>query len=459
MALLDLPNEILSRIFRFFINDDQKDIQCLKQIRLCSHRLDALTQPIFYSTFEESKLNSLDKLLINIARDDRFSRYLDTFQAGNRLWRARNPHSERLLAHTDEKFSAIVDSYVGDNLRSTYFDAARFGATHPSDLLEALKEGNRNGLATLALLSLPCVRHLKLGLVGLREQEIELLEANPGIRYQPQTFNWLVWLLRRAAVLQESGSTSKVAGSLYRLRRVDIRTLDTNKIALSQVLPFMMISSLRRFSWSNVDIYWDMPTHVRLSNIRYLHLQNITLSDESLGRLMALFTAIEELELESGLFIKMATHIEHLRPTLRHLSLTNSYGPQAYVQRPSQRSSYQGFNRLETMSVATPHIDGWISDLVSPQHAIYQQSELTPLEVVIPTSVQDLRFTSCTQRFLEKLGGLLTSDWLDQSQLRQLDLNCHWKYKTWIDGAQGTWVGRCKAAGVELLINYKIPSI
>ena len=459
MTFSDLPTEIVSRMLTFLRVDGEVDLDSLKNVRLCSRRLNVLAQPQFYSSFRETTPNSLLRLLRETSKDDRISKYCETFQDCSALW-WRDASRLRVLSGpvAEEMFTAILDGHVGDCLRASYDKAAEHGSRHPSGLIEAMRDDESRGLMTLALLSLPAIQHLEWGMVGLSRWEVEYLEENPGLRHKPRTYSWLTWLFDRAGDLQKSPRTSYFTdvGNLHKLESIDFHIHGPKTLAFSQIAPYITLKSLRSFSWSCVDIYWDMSARMRLPNIKSLYLTDVALGDEALGKLMAIFTALETLELRTGLFIKMATHIKHLQPTLRRLILKNTYGPQAYVQKPAQRSSYEGFDKLEVLEVAAPQIDGWVSDLIHQDHVETHEAEMTPLERVIPSTVQQLTISCCGKRVLQKVRTLVKSDWLEQSRLTRLVLNCHWKYKTWIDvGLREQWGKECKDAGIELVLDYR----
>lgn len=459
MTFSDLPTEIISRILTHLTIDGDVDFASLSNVRLCCQRLNLLAQPMFYSSFEETSRNSLVTILREASRDDRISKYCESFSDGSLTWwRNQFPVVDRVLDIKDEEiYKTIFDGHVGHCLRATYDRAAEHGSKHPSEIVEDLKEDDSRSLATLALLSLPAVQHFQFGMSGLSAHDIEYLEENPGLRFKPRVFNWMVWLFQRAGDLQNEPKLGYFmdVGNLHNMRSIDIRLVRNVKMATSRVMPFLSLKSVRRFNWVGVDLYWDMPARMRLSNMRSLHLSEIALTDEGLGKLMSLFTALETLELQTGLFIKVATHIKHLKHCLRKLILRNTYGPQAYVQKPSQRSSYEGFNNLEVLEVAAPHIDGWVSDLIHQDHVPVHEAEMTLLEFVIPSSVKELTISCCGKRVLQKVRALLLSDWQEHSSLRRVVLNCHWKYKTWVDGVKEEWQKDCEAVGIKMIVDYR----
>lgn len=454
MGFLDLPNELISRIVKSLTDGENLDYRSLKHLRLCSSRLDAITQPVLYSCFKETKPNSLFKLLTGISQNQKSTLYIQNFRGGNLLWwRPPEPPGSHLYT---TRLMEILSSPLGEDIRKLFENDA-FESKTRAELVEALEAGGRNAIATVAVLSLPALHHIALGMLGLRYEELELLQNNPTRTYDWRDFSWMNWAFRRAGQLQlNSSDVSPAPGDLSRLRSVELSVLEEGKVCFSHILPYLSLQSVRRFSGRRISIHWDIQTKISLSNIRYLRMEELHLPDDSLARFMALFTSLIDLELETGLFIKLATHIKHLKSSLKRLSLRNTYGSQAYVQMPSHRSSYAGFDNLDYLRLEAPHVNGWVSDLiVNPDLINSHESELIPLEEVIPRNVQDLVFSSCGQRFLEKMGNLMASDWLKKSKLRRLRLNCHWKYKTWIEGVKDDWEADCKLAGVHLIISFR----
>jgi len=229
MSIIVLSNELLNRIIGFVAQDaaDTKDSSHyiywprLHQIPLVSHRFLAIATPIIRQTFIESKGDSMELFIRALLRKE--PPVLGTSIKRFTSMRCYNELDNPMQTWTGADFGlaeTVLRDVSSDEMATSWMDA--------------LRDGNVNALAGLALFLLPNL------------EELTFNEYSNNLGDERNTY--VSHALNKASISQNEGQLNGVF-SLAKLREVAISYADTeNGLYLSTLVPFLKLKSVKRLS-------------------------------------------------------------------------------------------------------------------------------------------------------------------------------------------------------------------
>jgi hypothetical protein len=183
------------------------------------------------------------------------------------------------------------------------------------------------------------------------------------------------------------------------LKKITLEYWDTEgNMALGRFLPFLSIPSVRTF-WAKMvgsDGTWIATAH-RFPHIKELSLKSANLDHDLLRQFLLSFPNLEKLYYRSGLEDptleppRFLAALEHLRPSLRELSLFN----QNYIDGSGIEEfpigSLTGFAKLETVNMDSTILTG----APGPERVIDGFHSRQSLADTLPTRLCHLQLSNC----------------------------------------------------------------